>query len=106
MSIPKLEQDVIEEFEFFDSWLEKYEHIIELGKDLPLIPDHLKTGDNQLKDANLMYGYMLNMKKIKLLVLTAMLLYKGYNSAVDQSLRQAISDEILKAESNLSILLA
>ena len=41
MSIPKLEQEVIEEFEFFDSWLEKYEHIIELGKDLPLIPDHL-----------------------------------------------------------------
>ena len=49
MSIAKLEHDVIEEFEFFDSWLEKYEHIIELGKDLPLIPDNLKTGDNLIK---------------------------------------------------------
>ena len=49
MSIAKLEHDVIEEFEFFDSWLEKYEHIIELGKDLPLIPENLKTGDNLIK---------------------------------------------------------
>jgi cysteine desulfuration protein SufE len=44
-----VEQEVIEEFELFDDWMQKYEHIIELGKDLPLIEEHLKTEENLIK---------------------------------------------------------
>ena len=49
MSIEKLELEIIEEFEMFDSWLEKYEYIIELGKELPLIPVEHKTEENLIK---------------------------------------------------------
>ena len=49
MSIEEREKEVIEEFSFFDDWMDKYEHIIELGKDLPLINATYKTDDYLIK---------------------------------------------------------
>ena len=36
---------IIEDFELFEDWLQKYEFIIELGKEIELIPDEAKTND-------------------------------------------------------------
>ncbi len=48
MSIPEIEQEIIEEFELFgDDWEGKYEHLIDLGKSLPIISRENKT-DNKL----------------------------------------------------------
>ncbi|HVA98605.1 MAG TPA: SufE family protein [Bacteroidia bacterium] len=47
MNITETEQEIIGEFELFDDWMGKYEHIIELGKSLPLINAEFKT-DNRL----------------------------------------------------------
>ncbi len=44
-SISEIESEIIEEFELFDDWMEKYEHIIELGKSLPLINEAYKTDE-------------------------------------------------------------
>jgi len=33
----------------FDDWMEKYEHIIELGKELPIIEEDQKTNENIIK---------------------------------------------------------
>ncbi len=49
MNIEVNEQEIIEEFSFFDNWMEKYEHIIELGKDLPLIEAQYKTDEYLIK---------------------------------------------------------
>ena len=49
MSIQEKEQQVIEDFEIYDDPLDKYEHIIELGKDLDEYPDSLKTEDRLIK---------------------------------------------------------
>jgi cysteine desulfuration protein SufE len=44
MEIAEKEKEIIEEFEFFgDDWESKYEHLIDLGKNLPLIDPELKT---------------------------------------------------------------
>jgi cysteine desulfuration protein SufE len=48
-SINQIQDEIIEEFSFFSEWMEKYEHIIEFGKDLPAINDHLKSEDNLVK---------------------------------------------------------
>ena len=46
MPIEEIEKEIIEEFEFFgDDWEAKYEHLIDLGKNLPLIDPALKTDD-------------------------------------------------------------
>ena len=49
MSIAKLESDIIEEFSLFDDWMDKYEYIIELGKELPIIDKKFKTDEYIIK---------------------------------------------------------
>jgi cysteine desulfuration protein SufE len=46
MKIEELEKEVIEEFELFgDDWEQKYTHLIDLGKSLPLLAESEKTED-------------------------------------------------------------
>lgn len=45
MSIESKQQQVIEEFALFDDWMQKYEHLIELGKTLPLIDEKYRTDE-------------------------------------------------------------
>ena len=49
LSIEEIEQEIVEEFSVFDDWMDKYEHIIGLGKELPLIDESLKTEDLLIK---------------------------------------------------------
>jgi cysteine desulfuration protein SufE len=50
MSIKEIEKEIIEEFELFgDDWEGKYEHLIDLGKSLPIIKEELKTEDRIIK---------------------------------------------------------
>lgn len=49
MTIVEIQNEIIEEFALFDEWMDKYEHIIEIGKDLPIIDEKYKTDDNLIK---------------------------------------------------------
>ena len=49
MSINELQDEIIEEFEFFEDWMEKYEHIISYGKELNGLSSEHKTTDNLVK---------------------------------------------------------
>jgi cysteine desulfuration protein SufE len=48
-SIKKIQLDIIDEFAMFDDWMQRYEYIIDLGKNLPLIEDQFKTDENLIK---------------------------------------------------------
>jgi cysteine desulfuration protein SufE len=45
MNLEEKQQTIIDEFLMFDDWMQKYEYIIELGKDLPKIEENKKTED-------------------------------------------------------------
>jgi cysteine desulfuration protein SufE len=49
MTIKEQQDEIIADFEFFGDWMEKYEFIIQLGKELPLIDPQYKTDDNLIK---------------------------------------------------------
>ena len=49
MTIKEQQDAIIEEFSFFSEWAEKYEYIIQLGKDLPLIDEQYKKEENLIK---------------------------------------------------------
>jgi len=49
MTINELQDELIEEFAFFTDWMEKYELIIQMGKELPLIEEQYKTDDNLIR---------------------------------------------------------
>ncbi|SHM64023.1 Cysteine desulfuration protein SufE [Chitinophaga jiangningensis] len=49
MTIKEKQEEVIDDFSFMENWEDKYEYIIQLGKELPLIPEQFKTDDNLIK---------------------------------------------------------
>ena len=49
MSIDSIQEEIIDEFSFFEDWMEKYEYIIDLGKNLPLIESQYKDEDHLIK---------------------------------------------------------
>jgi cysteine desulfuration protein SufE len=49
MTISEIQQDIIEEFSMFDDWMQRYEYLIDLGKNLPLIKEEYKTDENTIK---------------------------------------------------------
>ena len=49
MSIKERQEEVIEEFAMFDDWMDKYEYLISLGKELPLIDESKKVEENIIK---------------------------------------------------------
>jgi cysteine desulfuration protein SufE len=49
MSIQDSEHEIIEEFALFDSWDDKYEYIIDLGKKLPELENQYKLDDNRVR---------------------------------------------------------
>jgi cysteine desulfuration protein SufE len=49
MTINEIQDEIIGEFEMFSDWMEKYEHIIQMGKDIPVIEDKYKTDNHLIK---------------------------------------------------------
>lgn len=48
-SLELAQQQVVDEFAMFGDWQERYEQLIELGKDLPLIAPEHKTEENLIR---------------------------------------------------------
>jgi len=48
-SIKDIQEEIIEEFSFYDDWTDKYEYIIELGKDLAPMNELNRIDDNIIK---------------------------------------------------------
>lgn len=48
-TLEQVQQELIDEFALFSDWQDRYEHLIELGKDLPLIAPEHKTDDNLVR---------------------------------------------------------
>ena len=48
-TIAEIENEIIEEFSLFDSWDDKYEYIIDLGKKLAPLEEVHKIDDNKIK---------------------------------------------------------
>ena len=74
-SINEIEDNIIEEFSLFDDWMSKYEYIIELGKNLPMIDEKYKTEDYKVKGCQSQVWLNAEMKDGKLI-------YKADSDAV------------------------
>ncbi len=48
-TIAEVEQELVDEFALFDSWDDKYEYIIDMGKKLPRLEDLFKKEENKIK---------------------------------------------------------
>lgn len=100
MSIEEIENEIIEEFEMFDDWMQKYEHLIELGKSLPLIDAKYKTEDKLIKGCQAQVWLHSELKEGKV-IYTAdsdAIITKGMVALMIRVLSNHTPDEIVNAK--------
>ena len=49
MNTEAAQQELIEEFEIFDNWMDRYQYIIDMGKALPAFPEEWKTDEYKIQ---------------------------------------------------------
>lgn len=100
MTINEKQDEIIEDFELFDDWMQKYEYIIQLGKELPLIDEQYKTDDNLIRGCQSRVWLHADYKDGKLFFTgdSDALITKGLVSMVVQVLSGHTPREIAEAE--------
>ena len=97
--------EIIEEFEMFPDWMEKYEHIIEIGKELDAIDEKSKVDENLIKGCQSRVWLAAGLNEEGKVIFTAdsdAIITKGLVALMIRVLSDAKPVEI--AESNLHFL--
>jgi cysteine desulfuration protein SufE len=47
--ISQIQADLVDEFEMFEDWMSRYEHVIDLGRQLPDFPEKWKIDSNKIQ---------------------------------------------------------
>ncbi len=99
-SITEIEQEIIDDFDFFDDWMEKYEHLIELGKELPLLDESEKSDDLLIKgcQSRVWLKANINNGKINYHADSDAIITKGIISLLIKVLNNQPSQDIVNAE--------
>ena len=99
-TIEETEEEIIESFSLFDTWEEKYEYIIDLGKKLPVLDDKYKLSENIIKGCQstvwLVADYLDG--KIFFKADSDAVIVKGLVSMLIEVLSDHTPDEILNAK--------
>jgi cysteine desulfuration protein SufE len=100
MTIQETGQEIIEEFEMFEDWMGRYEHIIELGKTLPLIKDEYKTEDKLIKGCQSRVWLHSELKngQVEYTADSDAIITKGLVALVIRALSEHTPDEIINAD--------
>ena len=100
MSINEIQDEIIEEFSFFDDWMEKYEIIIDLGKKLPIIDEGHKVDSNLIKGCQSRVWLHADMKddKIEFTADSDAVITKGIIGLLIRVLNQQSADDIANSD--------
>jgi len=100
MTINERQDEVIEEFEMFEDWMDKYEYLISLGKELPLIEEAKKIEENIIKgcQSRVWLAADMNDSKIQFTADSDAIITKGIISLMIRVLTDSSPKEIMKSE--------
>ncbi len=60
--VEKAQQALIEEFQFFDDWMDRYQYIIDLGRRLPELPAAALTDENKIRGCQSQVWFLADMR--------------------------------------------
>ncbi|HEY5739247.1 MAG TPA: SufE family protein [Gammaproteobacteria bacterium] len=60
--IKEAQQELIEEFQFFDDWMDRYQYIIDLGRRLPEFPAAAMTDENKIRGCQSQVWFLADMR--------------------------------------------
>ena len=100
MSINERQDELIKEFSMFDDWMEKYEYIIDLGKEVKGIPEDIKSEDYLVRGCQSRVWLIPSKEEEKLHFQadSDAIITKGIVGMVVRVLSDATADEILKSD--------
>jgi|SRR5450432_5759 len=100
LSILETEREIIEEFALFDSWDDKYEYIIDMGKTLPALEPIFKTDENRVRGCQSSVWLIADYQEGKLIYKadSDAMIVKGLISMLIRVLSGRTADEILGAK--------
>lgn len=102
MKINKIQQEIVDEFAFFDDWMQRYEHMISLAKSMPLIDEANKKEEYLIKGCQSKVWVFPEFKEGKV-VFTAdsdAIITKGIVALLLRVFSNQTPEDILKAETN------
>jgi cysteine desulfuration protein SufE len=100
--IEETEKEIAEEFSLFDSWDDKYEYIIDLGKKLPPLENQYKIDENRVRGCQSTVWLVADYRdgKIFYKAESDAVIVKGLISMLIRVLSGHEPDEIIKAKLN------
>lgn len=100
MTLDERQKEIIDDFAIYDDWMEKYEYIIELGKDLPQIAEDKKTSDRLIEgcQSKVWLDYAFEDGKMKYSADSDAIITKGIIGLLIRVLNDASPEEIVKSE--------
>lgn len=99
-STKEIQDAIIEEFSFFEDWAQKYEYIIEVGKDLGKLDEQYKVEENKVKgcQSHVWLHAALNDGKIHFDAESEALIVKGLAALLLRVFNDRTPDEILATQ--------
>ena len=100
MTIKEIQEEIIDEFNLFDDWMERYEYLIEIGRSLPIIDEQSKLDENIIKGCQSkvwLYSEM-NHTKIDFTADSDAILTKGLVALLLRVFSNQTPEDILKAD--------
>ena len=64
--VEQAQQEVIEEFQFFEDWMDRYQYIIDLGRRLPEFPAEAMVDDNKIRGCQSQVWFLADMNADRL----------------------------------------
>jgi cysteine desulfuration protein SufE len=100
LTIAETEKEIIEEFALFDSWDDKYEYIIDLGKRLPVLDPKYKIDENRVRGCQSSVWLVADYENGKLFYHadSDAMIVKGLISMLIRVLSGKTPDEIIEAK--------
>ena len=100
--IEEIEQEIVEEFSLFDSWDDKYEYIIDLGKKLPPLDDKYKIDENRVRGCQSTVYLVADYKdgRVYYKAESDAVIVKGLISMLIRVLSAQMPDDIVNAQLN------
>jgi cysteine desulfuration protein SufE len=100
MTIKEIQEEIIDEFNLFDDWMERYEYLIELGRSLPIIDQQYKLDENIIKgcQSKVWLHSEMNHTKIDFTADSDAILTKGLVALLLRVFSNQTPEDILKAD--------
>ena len=100
MTIQETQNELIDTFALFDDWTQRYEYLIELGRELPIINPQYKTYSHLIKgcQSQVWLHAQLNNGKLTLTADSAAMITKGIVALLVRVFNNQTPTDILQAD--------